>query len=303
MRILMSLLVLLASCVSPSGDMSSPQSPSATPTFPATITPPINGDALSATNLNTDVETPLQNGVEAARLLTYGGGTRWRVKCVSNNSLTVYPMGAVVPSVATVFTVKAMTVGVTIDPAVLAGALVANTRYYVYVSLVASALTWSVSTTAPDSGYFYKTGDTSYQFVTTFFTDNVPNILLYSQTDRKYTYKSRTTGGIRGNMILDAGVATVPADVVVTPSVPADAGSVLIQAYAASSEAPNVGNVINFSGFPAASFDPHSGASIVASSAGVAAAQFEVSLTDGISYNVTDAAKDTASAWVAGFTL
>jgi hypothetical protein len=303
MRILLSLIVLLVSCQPPSEGMGVPQSPSATPTFPTTITPPVNGDGLDAPTLNVNVETPLQNGVEAARLLTYGGGTRWRVKCTGNNALTIQPMGAVIPSVSSVFTAKAMTTGVTIDPAALAGALAANTRYYVYVSLVSGSLTWSVSTTAPDAGYFYKTGDTSYQFVSTFYTDHVPNILLYSQTDRKYTYKSRTTGGIRGNMILNAGTSNVPADVVVTPSVPADAGSVLIQAYATSTEAPNVGNVINFSGFPAASFDPHSGASIVASTAGYAAAQFEVSLTDGISYTVTNAAKDTASAWIAGFTL
>ena len=82
--------------------MGAPQSPSATPTFPATITPPADGDALSAPTLNTNVETPLQDGVEAARLLTYAGGIRRNVKCTSSTAMVIQPMRAVIATRAPV---------------------------------------------------------------------------------------------------------------------------------------------------------------------------------------------------------
>ena len=75
------------------------QAPSATPTFPSTIAPPYDGDPLSATQLRVDDLTPLQNGVEAARLMLYGGGIKRRVKCSSNTVMAVQPLGAVLVTV------------------------------------------------------------------------------------------------------------------------------------------------------------------------------------------------------------
>lgn len=191
----------------PSIGMTTPLTPSTTPTFPASITVPNNGDPLDASQLQTDVEVPLQNGVEAARLLTYGGGVRWRVKCSSNTVLNVYPLGGVVATVAGVWTTKALTTTSTINPSALAGALAADTRYYVYVSIVAGVITFSVSTTAPDAGLFYKTGDTSAMFVSTFITDDVPNILRYSQSNREYIYSDYTsTLASHGNQVA-AGIS------------------------------------------------------------------------------------------------
>lgn len=212
MRILLSLLVLLVSCQPPSEGMGSPQSPSATPTFPATITPPINGDALNATTLNTDVETPLQNGVEAARLMTYGGGIRRRVYCSSNTVMVIQPLGAVVATVAGLNTVVPWTTGAaTIDPDTLSGGLVANTRYWVYATAVLSAGVGSppvfvVSTNAPDAALKYSSATSDQMYVSTFYTNGSANIYKYTQNDNDYTYLGSAVIG--GPYLLAGGSAT-----------------------------------------------------------------------------------------------
>ena len=121
--------------------------------------------------------------------------------------MTIQPMGAVVVKVAGVWTAVPHTVATTIDPETLAGgAFAAATRYYVYVNVVAGVITWSVSTTAPDLGYRYKTGDEQYQFISTFYTDSALNLLPYSQSDKTYVYQNRTpdglSGAIDGNLVV-----------------------------------------------------------------------------------------------------
>lgn len=186
------------------------QFPSATPTFPASITPPVNGDNLDATVLNTNVQTPLQNGVEAARLLTYGGYLRRRVLCTSNTVMAIAPLGAVVATVAGVNTVVPWTAGVaTINPTTLAGgALSANTRYWVYATAALSAgiPVFVVSTNAPDAGLKYSSATTDQMYVSTFYTDGSMNIYKYTQNDNVYTYLG--TSAIGGPLLLSGGSAT-----------------------------------------------------------------------------------------------
>lgn len=239
---------LLRASIEPSEGMGSPQSPSATPTFPATITPPVNGDNLSATDLNTNVETPLQNGVEAARLLTRGGHTYRRVTCSSNNVMVIAPIGAVIATVSSVWTAKEHLTASTIDPEALAGALAANTRYYVYVGLPGSVVTFSVSTTAPDVGLFYKTGDTSYMFVSTFITNGVPDIVPYTQSELAYTYGNDSTGGYPTSTIaLSAGSSTVGAIVALGLSVPTGAKTAYLLGSINSTMAGRYGDIIDIS--------------------------------------------------------
>lgn len=197
--------------------MTLPITPSGAPFFPSTQNSPANGDPLDATQLRNDIEVPFLDGIEGARLLLYGGGFYPRVKATSNTVMVIQPMGAVIAKVGTDWQVVAHTVATTIDPQTLAGgAFAANTRYYVYANLVAGVITWSVSTTAPDAGYRYKTGDEQYQFVTTFYTDHVPDLLTYTQSGKTYTYATVTAtgGGVRGNILLDAGTATIATNVV-----------------------------------------------------------------------------------------
>ena len=86
--------------------------------------------------------------------------------------MTIQPLGAVIVKVSGVWTAVPHSVATTIDPIALAGgSFAANTRYHVYANVVAGSIVWSVSTTAPDAGYRYKTGDEQYQFVSTFYAD------------------------------------------------------------------------------------------------------------------------------------
>jgi hypothetical protein len=171
-----------------------------------TFNAPADGDIANAASVNVAFQS-LENSVEALRFLTYGGGFYPRVKATSNTVMTIQPLGAVVVKQLGVWTAVPHSVATTIDPLALAGgAFAANTRYYVYVNLVAGVITWSVSTTAPDAGYRYKTGDEQYQFISTFYTDSALNLLPYSQSDKTYIYQNRTpdglSGAIDGNLVV-----------------------------------------------------------------------------------------------------
>ncbi len=215
--------------------MGSPQNPSATPTFPATIIPPINGDNLSATDLNVNVETPLQNGVEAARLLTYGGGIRRRVYCSSNTVMVIQPIGAVIAKVAGVWTVVPWTTGAaTINPTALSGGLVANTRYWVYATAVLSTgiPVFVVSTNAPDAALKYSSATTDQMYVSTFYTNGSANVYKYTQNDNDYIYLGPT--GASGPYLLQGGSDTMATAIVIV------GGAIPISASAAE-----LGGVIN----------------------------------------------------------
>lgn len=246
MRFLSLLLVAAIAACQPSEDMGSPQSPSATPTFPATITPPVNGENLDATALNVNVETPLQNGVEAARLLTYGGGLRRRVKCSDNNTLVIDPMGAVVSSVGAVWTVVPHLTSSTIDPQTLSGGLANNTRYYVYAAISAGTIVFSVSTTAPDAGLFYKTGDPTYFFISTFITDNSANIVPYTQSELTFSYGNDGVGGYpTPTIVLNAGSAVVSTVVTFGISVPTGAKTAVLFGQINATSAGRYGDIID----------------------------------------------------------
>ena len=216
---------MLADGAKPSHSMV-PITPSGAPLFPSTQNSPANGDPLDATQLRNDIEVPFLDGIEGARLLLYGGGFYPRVKATSNTVMVIQPMGAVIAKVGTDWQVVAHTVATTIDPQTLAGgAFAANTRYYVYVNLFAGVITWSVSTTAPDAGYRYKTGDEQYQFVTTFYTDTGPNLIPYTQSGKTYLTKKFSPATVQ----LSGGNATVPTAVSFSAYVPTNASSVLLQ--------------------------------------------------------------------------
>ena len=93
------------------------------------------------------------------------------------------------------------------------GALVADTRYWIYGYESGGLLAYERSTTAPDNRLQYKTGDKTRVYITTFVTadDAVP--MPYTQSGRVYTYElftpSTTEGGTpigpHGNLVLNDG--------------------------------------------------------------------------------------------------
>lgn len=190
-----------------------------------TFNAPADGDIANVASVNVAFQS-LENSVEALRFLTYGGGFYPRVKATSNTVMTIQPLGAVIVKQLGVWTAVPHSVATTIDPLALAGgAFAANTRYYVYVNLVAGVITWSVSTTAPDAGYRYKTGDEQYQFVTTFYADTGPNLIPYTQSGKTYLTKKFSAATVQ----LSGGNAVVPTAVSFSAYIPTNATSVLLQ--------------------------------------------------------------------------
>ncbi|TXH42604.1 MAG: hypothetical protein E6Q97_35405, partial [Desulfurellales bacterium] len=117
--------------------MSTPITPVSPTQLVQTFNAPADGDIANAASVNVAFQS-LENSVEALRFLTYGGGFYPRVKATSNTVMTIQPLGAVVVKQAGIWTAVPHTVATTINPLALAGgAFAANTRYYVYVNLVA----------------------------------------------------------------------------------------------------------------------------------------------------------------------
>lgn len=266
-----------------------------------TVTGPTDGDLANAASVN-NAFTTLQNDVSGFQLLTYGGGLRRRVVASSDTVMDVHPLGAIVVKVAGVWTAIAHTSTTTIDPSALSGGLAASTRYYVYVAIVAGALTFSVSTTAPDAGLRYKTGDEQYQFVSTFFTSGAASLIPYTQDDNVYQYDTYPAvgGGTDANLFLDRGNAGGVVTVPFNASLPSGASSVLIKvaAEAAAGAATSAigrnlaGGLQNIQ----AALYPTNGGGLTA---------FDTFTLTTITLNVdyqNDAVTTRVSMWVAGFT-
>ena len=167
------------------------QAPSATPTFPATISPPYDGDPLSATQLRTDDLTPLQNGVEAARLMLYRGiSIKPGLRSTNGTTVDMRGIPAMVVTAGGIWTVKGPIATQTFAVADLegGGAFANNTHYYMYLYLSGGVVTKQISSTAPDAYNVYKTGSTDHAYVGTFRTDGAGVILPFSMSKGRYTY-------------------------------------------------------------------------------------------------------------------
>jgi len=188
-------------------DMSLAQAPSATPSFPNTISPPYDGDPLSATQLRVEDLTPIQNGIEAARLMVqYSKPARYQ----SNDGaiISVQPLGRVLLNIGGQATVLPHLTVTAVDAATAYGAaLPNNTRLYLYAVNNAGSVGFQVSATPPDIGLAYKTGDEGAFFVGTFITDGVGVILPFSCSNGRYTYLAGA--GQVGDVLQIAHLTTV----------------------------------------------------------------------------------------------
>lgn len=281
--------------------------PPAAPTFispTAGMSVPVNGDALDATFMKTSVEQPVLDATESARLNLIGGGVRRRVLGTSATSLTIQPLGAVtVETAAGIWTTVAMTTAATINPTTVLGAAPsADTRYWLYATISAGALAWHISTTGPDAGFRYKSGDTSKLYVSTFITGAAGALIAYKQSENFYEYLTFPLGAVHGNKVLSSGIATVVTPITLsTLAVPV--GYTTARLFA---------QVIGLAG-AYAKFFPDTGAGMycckVYSSAGAAGddwvVQFEAggsATTDDFAY-IVDAVTTSADVWVQSFVL
>lgn len=195
--------------------MPTPITPNAIPSIVTTLPAPNDGEIANSVSL-TQFVTPLVDDVEAFRLLTYGGGMRRRVTGTDNTTMTIKPIGAVVLRTGGTWKAYAHTVSTSVNPTNLAGgALAASTRYWIYAYDNAGVLDFTASTTAPDAGMRYMTGNTAYFYVSMFCTTSLSNLMSYTQTDNEYTLAA-------ANVLLN-GNATVTTPIPITSCVPPQA--------------------------------------------------------------------------------
>jgi hypothetical protein len=192
------LLLIACGMASPSG-MPTNIVPVTPPTITTSLDIPSDGEVANSLSLQLFAE-PLNTDVEAFRQLTYGGGLRRRVTCTSNTVMTVQPYGAIVVLSSTGEWIVFQAIGsaIPLNPTTLTGGLSASTRYYVYIYESGGIAAYTASTTGPDVGLKYKTGDQKYFFLSSFITDSASNVVLYSQTDNHYVYTYRTSDGLSG---------------------------------------------------------------------------------------------------------
>lgn len=224
--LVLGLVVAVVSCQQVVVDTGSPYdmaptviSPVIPPTIALTLDIPSDGDVANSLSIQQFVQ-PIMTTIEGFRELTYGGGIRRRVLCSSNTVLTIQPLGAVVVTEAGEWTVLEHNSASTVSPVTITGGLVASTRYWVYAYDDAGAINFTASTTGPDVGMRYMTGNTDYAYVSTFYTDTVPNVLTYTQIDDYFKYLNFGAGA---NRVLIAGSAVVGTAVSLAGPVPPQA--------------------------------------------------------------------------------
>lgn len=148
---------------------------------------------------------------DAVALVSDGGALvikpERRLSAVQNSlTLTVYPLGLVPIKTGTSWAIYTHTSTSTFDVSVASASCPAcssvttTERYYVY-AYNSSGLKFEVSTTAPDSGLWFKTGDSTRTYVGTFRTNTAGNIQGFVSTNGVYNY-------VLNLAVLSAGNAT-----------------------------------------------------------------------------------------------
>lgn len=210
--------------------------PSANPVFPASLTAPLNGEALDATQ-EAVLDQALLDGVAAARNAGYGSVGSRRASCSDNATIIVRAPGAVVlKNGSGVWRVEQR---LTDFGAYTPAAIVASTGYYIYLQDDgAGALEVIHSTNPPDAALAYENGAQTRAFVCYFSTDAAGDILNFETTGLSTVIQSRPAlgGGVSGNLMLDQGAATVNTVVNFTVAVPPQARTVQLDCYMQTSD-------------------------------------------------------------------
>lgn len=189
-----------------------------TPASPATFSPslsePTAGDNVLSAQLRVNNGQALLNSVEAARQQLYGGHIRRHVSCYASNAITIDPLGGVAVKLAGIWTTLLDTTGASFDPtnggAVTLGI---STRYWLYATITAGALVYSISTTAPDSGRKYLDSDESKLYISTFITNPDRSVVPYVQSDNRFDYYD--TENQPSIKVLTNGAATLTATITI----------------------------------------------------------------------------------------
>lgn len=164
--------------------------------MPTTITPapdslsvtidnPIDGELATAASISNPDTSNFNLGYYVLKRLQHCDGTI-RARCdgtfgtPDEKTIRIYPiLGFVVIDTAVRFAFK--TTNTDIDESDLEGGGVYanNTFYYVYAYIVAGAVTFQISTTAPDVYRIFKSGGTTHKYLFCFFTNGVGNVARF----------------------------------------------------------------------------------------------------------------------------
>ena len=176
--------------------MSSSYSPTAE--FTSSTTVLADGEAANATNLNAAPKKALDRAAflrdATDGLLVWAHKARVATGGTSNGNFAVYvpPIEAV--SLLDGTTWKAFTLAtetqLTSSSHFGSGTLAPDTNYYVYATVSAGALTFEVSTTAPEAGLIWKTGAVgTHRYLFTFHTSSANVALPMQMTRGRYLYR------------------------------------------------------------------------------------------------------------------
>jgi hypothetical protein len=151
--------------------------------------------------------------------------TRVSAKCSTSPGIDFQPLGDFWVTVSGAWTLLSVTSPFTVTPTGLA----ANTAYwiYAYYDTGTSTIKYEVSATGPDNRLRFKSGTTTHALISRFITDGTPDVVLYSQSGRHFTYDAMSLGN-GGNHVLVTGTATVQTSVPLGFTVPTYASEVTL---------------------------------------------------------------------------
>lgn len=143
-------------------------------------------------------------------------------RCATSPSLLVQPLGDFFVTEGGSWVCVTHSVASTLNLSTISGGLTPNALYFVYAYSVAGVVNFEATVTAPDDSLTFKNGTTTHALVSIFATEHLLNVMPYKQGGGKFRYEKRTgTGsGVRGNLILDGGNATVITTISLGHSVP-----------------------------------------------------------------------------------
>lgn len=193
--------------------------PSTDPLFPASLSCPRDGEALSATQEQV-LDQQLLDGVEAARLRLYKLNGQ-RTACYNSTDITIEPLGAVTVMLGGQWLTYPHLVKTTLPTSGLVG----GTRYWIYAYSLAGALAFTWSVDAPDAALAFKNGDQQYAYVGTFYTFAGTAIMRYTQDGNSFLYNDAST---QNNRVVAGGNAVGGTTTALSVSCPTQARSVLM---------------------------------------------------------------------------
>lgn len=189
--------------------------------FTETVVAPASGDARTAASVVQGLQ-PLANRTKAlllsSGLLHWSHSARVATGGTNNGNTAVYvgPIQSIALLFGTDWLIfrEVAELQLTCAANFASGTLANDTNYYVYATVVASALVYEISTTAPDAFLRWKTGGTNTHRYLFYFHTSSAGVALAMQMRRGlYLFRVSALAGAQ-LLALNGGAASAGADVI-----------------------------------------------------------------------------------------